>query len=484
VLDSPPTIRPTTASQIDTAPRLLLDVYACLGPVVDGLVPLLSKLVHGCAAAGVALCVDSAAWNEAAVDPDIRRRGIDLRSFAPLVQLPTLPVPSSRDLSSRFVPVRNETDAADLRLLGALHSRVADVLVTQDTRLRRLADRAGISARVLTIAEALRWTQSLQGRLCDLTVREVPPSSIVAEPQLDELLTHEFDAYDPYLRPAVSDNRGRALIVTENGSTIGFAILSPGTNGPQLEMQAIAVEPCSLGAIPLESLILASRTMARRRDSDLHILLPPYADFSCLLLEQLGFERRGQDRHGRVRFVDSPESPPADAQCYWMLHLDPKAHATLLPEIGGLAQQQLFSGDDCTAGSPAAGVRRQITIPRQAREPGHGDVVFAMHGRADSLAASRAVTAVLVVEQVIRCDNPTELMIANCRHGTLESREIPGLLSDGGATVLTLRMLGRLEHPVPFARLKQLGLVRSLPHALRRLEPTAVARLLPSLSLV
>ena len=153
--DSPPTIRPTTASETAAAPRLLLDVYACLGPVVDGIVPLLSKLVHGCATAGVALCVDSAAWSEAAVDPDIRRRGIDLRSFTPLVQLPTLPVPSNRDLSSRFVPVRNETDAADLRLLGALHSRVADVLVTQDTRLRRLADRAGISARVLTIASVL-----------------------------------------------------------------------------------------------------------------------------------------------------------------------------------------------------------------------------------------------------------------------------------------------------------------------------------------
>ena len=106
-----------------------------------------------------------------------------------------------------------------------------------------------------------------------------------------------------------------------------------------------------------------------------------------------------------------------------------------------------------------------------------------MHGRADSLAASRAVTAVLCVEQVVRCDNAAELKVACCRYGTLQASDIPGLLADGGATVLTLRMVSRLEHPVPFARLRQLGLVRSLPHVLRRLESPAVARLLPLLTL-
>jgi hypothetical protein len=87
------------------------------------------------------------------------------------------------------------------------------------------------------------------------------------------------------------------------------------------------------------------------------------------------------------------------------------------------------------------------------------------------------------VEGVAHCNDPADLKVAMARRGSLHAAEIPALLSSGSATVLALRMLGRLEHPVPFARLKQVGLVRSLPHALRRLEPTAVARIAPSLKL-
>jgi len=465
------------------APRLLVDTYACLGPGGADLIPPLVRLVGGCDAAGITMCVDSAAWKEAEQDPDIRRRGVDLTAFAGVHRLNALSMPTSRDLSSRFVPVRNETDAADLRLLGALHARIADVLVTQDARLRRLADRAGIGARVLTLAEALAWVRRLQGQPAEFRVREAQPTAVLADPLLDELLAQECEVFDPYLRATLGENRGRALIATDDDRAIGFAFLLPGTGGPQLEMQALAVEPSSLGSRPIEAMILAARALARRRDSDLHVLLPPHADFALLQLEQLGFERRGQDRHGRARLVDCPAGPLAEAHGHWMMHLDPVAHAALLPEIGGLAQQQLFAEDESRAGWLASGVRRQIAVPRQAREPARDDMVFAMHGRADSLAASRAVTAVLVVEQVVRCDNATELMIACCRYGTLQASEIPGLLADGGATVLTLRMVGRLEHPIPFARLRQLGLVRSLPHVLRRLERPAVARLLPLLTL-
>ena len=157
-------------------PRLLLDTFACLGPGGTDLIAPLVRLADGCEAAGVALCVDSAAWKEAEQDPDVRRRGVDLGAFARVQRLNTLSMPSNRDLSSRFVPVRNEADAADLRLLGALHARIADVLVTQDARVRRLADRAGIGARVLTLAEALTWVRRMQGQPMGLHVREAQPA--------------------------------------------------------------------------------------------------------------------------------------------------------------------------------------------------------------------------------------------------------------------------------------------------------------------
>lgn len=476
--------QPASAVRPQAAPRLLLDIYTCLGPGGDALVPLVRTLAAACVPAGLVLCVDGAAWAEAAHDPDIRRRGIDLATFRPITQLPALPLPSSRDLGTRFMPVRSEADLADVRLLGALHSRQVDILVSQEPRIHRLAERAGLAARVLTLAEALRWTDTLQDRDWKLSITEVESGRILDDPALDELLTQECDGYDPYLRTTLAENRGRALLVSIDGRDCGFAVLQPAAGGPQLEIVAIGVQPGRLCATSLESMIAMARSIAQRRDSELHVLLPPHSDFHAQVVEQLGFERRGTDRHGRNRFVDVAHDGNAGSRAHWMLHLEPAAHAALLPEVGGLAQQQLFDGAASAAGVHMLGTRRQTTLPRQAREPLPGDVVFTMHGRADSLAASRALTAVLSVEQVTHCDDAVELMIATARRGTLRSADIPALLSGGGATVLTLRMLGRIEHPVPFGRLKQLGLVRSLPHALRRLEPTAVARIAPSLKLI
>ncbi len=479
-----PIDQPASAARQQGAPRLLLDIYACLGPGGDALVPLVRSLAAACVPAGLALCVDGAAWTEAAQDPDIRRRGIDLASFHPITPLASLSLPSGRDLSTRFLAVRSESDLADAKLLGALHARHVDLVVSQEPRLHRLAERAGLAARVLTITEALRWTDMLRDRDWKLSVSEAEPVRILDTPALEELLTQECEGYDPYLRTTLAENRGRALLVAIDGQECGFAVLQPASAGPQLEVAAIAMQPARLCATALESMIAAARGIAARRDSELHVLLPPHADFHAQAVEQLGFERRGTDRHGRNRFVDVAVDMTTDGRPHWMLHLEPGAHAALLPEIGGLAQQQLFDGAAATAGTHTLGVRRQTALPRQGREPLPGDVVYTMHGRADSLAASRALTAVLSVEQVTHCDDAVELMIATARRGTLRAAEVPALLSGGGATVLTLRVLGRVEHPVPFARLKQLGLVRSLPHALRRLEPTAVARIAPALKLV
>jgi N-acetylglutamate synthase-like GNAT family acetyltransferase len=326
--------------------------------------------------------------------------------------------------------------------------------------------------------------ETLQGRQWRVTVTEAEPVRILEDPALDDLLAQECDGHDPYLRTTLAENRGRALLAEVDGGICGLAALQPAAAGPQLEVVALGVNPARLGALMIESLIAASRRVARRRDSELHVLLPPHADFTALVIEQLGFERRGADRHGRARFVDVAVDGMSGIHAHWMLHLEPAAHAALLPEVGGLAQQHLFEGGDATAGAHSLGIRRQAALPRQSRDPVPGDLIFTMHGRADSLAASRALTAVLAVEGVIHCDDPVDLKVTMARRGSLQAAEIPALLSGGSATVLTLRMLGRLEHPVPFARLKQVGLVRSLPHALRRLEPTAVARIAPSLKLV
>jgi hypothetical protein len=140
----------------DNGLRLLLDPYLCFAPGAEHHAAALAAIARDAAALGLAVCVEQASWDEAATDPDVLRRRVPLWRYEPLIKIPELPLPSSRDLAARFVPVRNEIDRADLRLLGALHARLVELLIADDGRLHRLAHRAGLARSA--------WSKSSRAR--------------------------------------------------------------------------------------------------------------------------------------------------------------------------------------------------------------------------------------------------------------------------------------------------------------------------------
>ena len=79
---------------IDCRTRLLLDPYLCVGPGSEVHADTLFQVAQRCARLGIALCVERQAWQDAARDPDVRRRNVDLSRFEPLVRLDPLEVPT------------------------------------------------------------------------------------------------------------------------------------------------------------------------------------------------------------------------------------------------------------------------------------------------------------------------------------------------------------------------------------------------------
>lgn len=467
----------------DEGLRLLLDPYLCFAPGAEHHAPALAAIARDAAALGLAVCVEQTSWDEAATDPDVLRRRVPLWRYEPLLKIPELPLPSNRDLAVRFVPVRNEIDRADLRLLGALHARLVELLIADDGRLHRLAHRAGLGNRVLTPCDALAWLESLAGQARAISVVEIEPRAAMTNPALDAMLAADCEPFDPYLRQRLEATGTRALVANDAGSPVALGVLTSETDGPALA--ALATADAARGHRTIEPVVAAALTIARRQRSALRAFVPPHEDHAQLLLDQLGFERTGLDRHGRIVFrhaLDDLAARPSPGRDAWLLPLDATSHDQLVPELAGQTQAELFSEKPVphTLGSP---VRKQLLGPRGAREPLPGDLLLLFHARTPERLRSASVTA---AAQVVRVGHAATLgeLLAQCAGRQGDSlANLRELLDSGPATVLDLKWLGRLTRPISVSMLIERDVVSSAPESPLRLSAQAFQRLAPELTL-
>lgn len=465
----------------DCNTRLLLDPWLAVGPGCEAHADTLFGIAQRCASLGLTLCVEEAAWLEAARDPDVVRRNVDLARYEPLVRLPPLPAPSERDTLARFAPAQSEAAADDLRLLGALHARVADLLIALDGRIHRLAARAGLGARVLTPADALA------GKAVATAVREVDPRDVLQPGPLCDLVEQECMPNDPYLRDRLSDGRARALAVFEGDVPRGVGVLASGDAHHELELVALAADERRRGASLLEPIVGAALAIARRLGEPLVAYLPPHDETALLLLEQLGFERLGSADHGREKLrhaqPDARPSPAAGGSA-WLVPVSPEEHERLLPEFAVFEQEDLFgtgaAARGSTLGSP---LRKQLVLPAGGRTPWPGDLIALFHGRASGRRASACATALARVERVTRCAAFDEALVITASRPGLSLQDLRARLGRGPVAIVDLRLHGRLLRLLPLSLLKQEHVVAGAPRGALPLGQAAWARLAPLLEL-
>lgn len=464
--------------------KLLLDPWLTVGPGSEVHADTLFALSQRCASLGLTLCVEEQAWREAAKDPDVLRRRVNLNRYEPLVKLPPLPAPSARDTSARFALAGSEADADGLRLLGALHARVADLLVALDGRIHRAAARAGLAGRVLTPADALAWLEGLAGRSAATAVREVDPREVLEPGTLCDLVEQECVPNDPYLRARLEGAKARVLAVFDGDTPRGVGVLGGSEARDGLELVALAGDERRRGSFLLEPIVGAALAIARRLGEPLTAHLPPHEETTLLLLEQLGFERLGPDRHGRERLRHAaPEAMPglAAGAGAWLLPVSAEEHDRLLPELAVFEQEELFGGlQRCTLGSP---LRKQLLLPATGRMPWPGDQLLLFHGRTARRRASACATALARVESVTRCAQLDEVLALTAARPGLSLADIRGRLERGPIAVLDLRLHGRLLRLLPLALLKHDGIVGGAPRGPHPIGTADWERLAPRLAL-
>ncbi|MGQ0429858.1 MAG: hypothetical protein ACT4UQ_08005 [Gammaproteobacteria bacterium] len=463
--------------------RLLLDPYLCFAPGTEHHRSTLSEIARDAAALGLALCVEKKSWDEAATDPDVVRRQVPLGRFEPLLKIEELPLPSKRDLETRFMPARNDIDRADLRLLGALHARIVELLIADDGRLHRVASRAGLGQRVLTPSDALAWLEALAGEARELAVTEVEPRAALSNPTLESMLAEDCEPFDPYLASRLEAAGTRVLVANDNRKPVALGVIT--TEAPELTLAAIACADAARGSRAIEPVIAAALTFARRQRVGLRSLVPPHLDHVLLLLDLLGFERRGRDRHGRVIFhhgLDEAAARPGAGREAWLWPLDAASHDRLVPELAGATQSELFPSLPApqTQGSP---VRKQLLAGRASREPQPGDLLLLVHVRTPDRIRLASITA---AARVVRTGHAATIgeLLAQCAGQPCDSlARLRELVEAGSVSVFDLHWLGRLARPLPLSAMIELGVIGQASDVRTRLSAEALLRLAPELVL-
>ena len=480
MIESPAPVR---AVNDDEGLRLLLDPYLCYGPGCEQHAQTLAAIARDSAALGLTVCVEQTSWDDAATDPDVLRRRVALWLFEPLLKLPVLPLPSPRDLAARFVPVRNEIDRADLRLLGALHAQLVELLIADDGRLHRLANRAGLGNRVLTPWDAHAWLEALAGQARGIAVVEVEPRAAAVNPALEAMLAADCEPFDPYLATRLETAGTRVLVANDQGRPVALGVLTNEKDGAALA--ALATTDASRGQRAIEPVVAAALAIARRQRAALRAFVPPHDDHVQILLDQLGFEASGRDRHGRGIFrhaLDELTARPAPGREAWVLPLDAASHDRLVPELAGQTQAELFSASPVpqTLGSP---LRKQFLCTRAVREPEAGDLLLLFHARAPDRIRSASITA---AARVVRVSHATALgeLLAHCAGRQSDSlTRLRALLDAGPVSVFDLHWLGRLARPLSVSTLIEREIVGSTPETAVRLSALSSQRLAPELAL-
>ena len=158
---------------------------------------------------------------------------------------------------------------------------------------------------------------SRAGRAHSLVAEAELPAAL-ADPALARMLAEDCEPFDPCLPSRLEAPGSRMLVASENGAAIALGLLVPEAGG--LALAALACADTARGHRALEPIVAAALATARRMRMALTALVPPHQDHALLLLDLLGFERRGRDRHGREIFChaldDAAVRPAAEEQAW------------------------------------------------------------------------------------------------------------------------------------------------------------------------
>jgi len=450
---------------------------------VEPTTPVVTDLLRLIQVTGGRAVVHPDAFLEIAKDQDSARR--DLRRSL-VGKYPRLDSPPelSRELAEVIGrPQPGTHDALDARLLEAVRSGSADVLlVTDDAGLHRRAALAGLGDRVLTSSDALDMVRQLYepALVAPPAARPLSSAALDAADPIFNDLRQDYPGFNAWLSAAALQRRQAWVVENPDGSHAAVAIVkeeTPGGHGlpgKLLKLCTFKVSDSHQGNRYGELLLKPVFEFASTYGYDtVFVEAKPDKHLLFAFLEQFGFRFTGILKDGTDPVYAKALRPTGDAAgldplafhvafgppvVRWdgvrafVVPIQPRYHARLFPE----AEPQLSLSPGAEA--HGNGIRKAYLCRASTRLVTSGDLLYFYR------SVARELTVVGVAEDVHVLSEPAAIVQAAGKRTLYTYADIENMVT-GGADVLVIgfRQARVLGEPVPYTELKSSSVLRGVP---------------------
>lgn len=338
--------------------------------------------------------------------------------------LDPLEVPQDLITRAGYTKPLSPNDDVDAHILAAIYSNAADFLISQDRRLRRHAEMAGLGNRAMTIQGGIELLERLFDEPTTYpAVRQLKGYQLNGHDPIFESLRSDYDGFDLWLQKVQREHRDCFVIGDASEQMEGITILKAETDQPHglpgrvLKVCTFKVAERALGAKRGELLLKSTFGYAREgRFDKVYVEVLPRHDNLVSLLNTFGFRDLGkQTRRGEMVLVKDLYPTPSDIPICplefnrrygpnailvnkpFIIPIQPDWHRVLFPE----ANRQLGMFGPTAAGN--AILKAYLTQSAiTTLVPGSTILFYRSHDR-------RAVTAIGVVDDLCRSHDPAEI---------------------------------------------------------------------------
>lgn len=447
-------------------------------PLIADLLGAISRGQHG-------MWIHPASVQEIKGDKDAVRRDTRLLLLGKYPELQFAPSLSARLVSILGTPVPGSHNEIDMLLLSALDADAVDYFVTEDDRLHKRANRAGLSGRVLYAADALA------------TIRGLFPSVPTPPPHVAAMLAHalrddpifatlrdDYLGFDNWLTKCKREQR-RVWVIEAQDQYAGLCIVKDEelsnnrTAGKTLKLCTFKVSDTFRGLRYGELLLKTLFAYINENSyTTAFVEVFPKHEYLLRLFEDFGFRRTESKSNGEIvmikAFRPEPDAPALGALEFnitygpfaltmtgaqvFVVPIQPRFHQLLFPE----SEQQLQLKTELHPFSNS--IRKAYLCHAVLRKIKPGDLLLFYCSQ-----VTQAVTAIGVVEETLTSRKAAEIARYVGKRTVYPYVEIERM-----AAKPVLAILFRLSRFVPGAwpldLLVRAGIVRSAPQSIVRVR--------------
>lgn len=383
-------------------------------------------------------------------------------------------------------PLVGSNDWVDHQLLAALQANAANILVTEDRRIHRKADRIGLKHRVATVSDALALVQGL---------RDKP---IQSPPAVDFTYAHNLDVKDPFFDSLRGDYGGagfdawiakcqeehrRCWVVRGADDRLAALCLIKGEDaayglqGKILKICTFKVSPLHAGRRLGELLLKSAFSHAFGNKYEfVYLTAFPKQEALIGMLEDFGFYEHQSRGDGELVFVkklrpsgDEAQLTPLEFHVQYgpplmrfagmpafVIPIEPRFHRLLFPDAE--LQLELNPGTH----SFGNGLRKAYLCNAQTRQikPGSPLLFYLSHSR-------KAVTVLGVAEETFISNKAEEIAGMVGKRTVYSMSEIEELCAKGETLAILFRQARIIEpKPIQLHELIQNAVLKAAPQSI------------------